>query len=66
MITILKGNENQILSEDKLQFAMRWDMIQLEKIKDKLIMIEKDNQLHSKESKYTGKSWVLPASKRSH
>jgi len=42
-------------------------MVQLEKIKNKLIMIQKGNQLPSKESKYVGKkSWVVPASTWSH
>lgn len=33
MTTVVKSNEIQMLSEDKLQFSMWWDMIQLEKIK---------------------------------
>lgn len=51
MTTIVKSNESQMLSEDKLQFSLWWDMIQLEKIKKKIITIEKGNWLPSEDSK---------------
>lgn len=67
MTTIESSNESQMLNEEKLQFFMWWDMIQLENIKNKLIMIEKGNQLPSLKSNYRGqKSWVVLASERSH
>lgn len=63
----MKSNESQMLSEDKLQFSLWWDVIPLEKIKNTLTMIENGNQLPAKESKYIAKkSWIVPAFKKSN